>query len=143
MAELAFQINQQYGGKSETLFRGVGQEAKYLEKQFAKVYEHLTYPISMQSDLHKFCNLAETWKEETKFSSSISEISLNQSYLEIIGMGKKVLPYILQDLKIKPAHWFSALRAITGVSPIKRLHRGDIKLMTVDWLIWGEENAYI
>lgn len=83
------------------------------------------------------------WKKDTQLSSSISEIILNQSYLEIIGMGKKVLPYIFQDLEHNDAHWFSALRDITGCSPVKQSHRGNIKLMKEDWLKWGEENGYI
>lgn len=143
MAVLAFQTNRQYQNKSETLFRGVSREAQYVEKQFAEVYGHMTYPITRQTDLHKFCNLAITWKEETKLSSSIRDIALNQSYLEIIGMGKKALPFIFEDLQIKPTHWFAALRAITGFSPIKRAHRGNIRLMSEDWLKWGEENGYI
>lgn len=143
MAQLAFQTQKQYREKSETLFRGVGQEAKYLKRQFAKVYDHLTYPMSRQDDLHKFCNLAVTWKEETKFSSSIRDIALNPSYMEIIGMGGKVIPFILHDLTLNRAHWFPALRALTGFSPVIRVHWGNVKEMTKDWLNWGKENGYI
>lgn len=143
MAQLAFQTQKQYIEKSETLFRGVGQEAKYLKRQFAEVYDHLTYPMSRQDDLHKFCNLAVTWKEETKLSSFVNSIAQNPAYLEIIGMGKQVIPYILQDLKIKRSHWFVALRAITGISPIRQSHRGNVAKMAEDWLTWGQENEYI
>lgn len=143
MAQLAFQTHQQYGENRDTLFRGVGQEAKYLKKQSANAYINLTYLMSRQSDLHKFCNLAMTWKEETKLLSFVSSIAQDPAYLEIIGMGKKVLPYILQDLKFKPSHWFVALRAITGISPIKSPDRGNIVKMAEDWLTWGRENGYI
>lgn len=141
MATLALLTNRQH---DKIFFTGLGHEAQYIEKKwFDEVNEHLIFPISMDSDLHKFHNLAETWKEETQLSSSISEIERNRSYLEIISMGEKVLVYIFQDLKHKPAHWFPALRAITRINPIKPLHRGNIRLMTEDWLKWGEENDYI
>ncbi len=96
-----------------------------------------------EEDFHKFHTLAEKWKEETLLTSSVDEISSNQSYLHIIGMGRKVLPYIFQDLKARPALWFPALEAITGSDPIKPSHSGIIRLMIEDWLKWGEENGYV
>jgi hypothetical protein len=67
----------------------------------------------------------------------------NPSYLEIIKMGKNVLPYIFQDLKSEPAFWFSALQDMTGCDPVKHSHRGIIKLMKEDWLKWGKEHGYV
>lgn len=96
-----------------------------------------------EEDFLKFHNLAEKWKEEILLISSVNEIESNQLYLEIIGMGKKALPFIFQDLKSEPALWFSALEKITGYNPIERSRRGIIKLMTEDWLKWGEEHGYI
>ncbi len=96
-----------------------------------------------EEDFLKFHNLAEKWKEETLITSSVHEIESNRSYLEIIGMGKKVLPLIFQDLKSRPTLWFSALEKITGDNPVEMSHRGIIKLMTEDWLKWGEEHGYI
>ena len=95
-----------------------------------------------EEDFLKFHNLAEKWKEETLMTSSMNEIESNQSYLEIIDMGKEALPFIFQDLKSEPTLWFSALEKITGHNPIERSHRGIIKLMIEDWLKWGEEHGY-
>lgn len=91
----------------------------------------------------KFHNLAKKWKEETLLTSSVNEIESNQSYLEIIDMGKKVLPLIFQDLKSDHAFWFHALEEITGCNPIKYAHRGYVDLMAEDWLKWGEEHGYV
>ncbi len=62
-----------------------------------------------EEDFLKFRNLSDKWKEETLLTSSVNEIESNPSYLEIIKMGKKVLPYIFQDLKSDPTFWFSSL----------------------------------
>lgn len=96
-----------------------------------------------EEDLQKFHNLAEKWKEETFITSSVNEIESNPSYLEIIKMGRKVLPYIFQDLKSDHAFWFRALEEITGCNPIKYTHRGYVDLMAEDWLKWGEEHGYV
>lgn len=96
-----------------------------------------------EENFHKFQKLANKWKEETLLLSSTEEIESNPSYLEIICMGKSILPYIFQDLKSEPNFWFYALEKITGVNPIRPSHRGIIDLMTEDWLKWGEENGYI
>lgn len=93
--------------------------------------------------LIKFSNLAEKWKEETFITSSVNVIESNPSYLEIIKMGRKVLPYIFQDLKSDHAFWFHALEEITGCNPIKYAHRGYVDLMAEDWLKWGEEHGYV
>lgn len=96
-----------------------------------------------EEDFQKFQNLAERWKGETFITSAYSEIVSNLSYLEIIKMGKKVLPYIFQDLKSESAFWFSALQDMTGCDPVKPSHSGIIKLMKEDWLKWGEEHGYM
>jgi len=99
--------------------------------------------VTMQTELHKFCNLAFTWKEDTKMMSSMRDIALHPAYQEIIGMGKSAISYILDDLAIELSLWFWALRAITGDNPVPVTHQGDFEKMRKDWLIWGEENGYI
>ncbi len=112
-------------------------------KDIIREVELIEYIIGIKDEEEDFQNLAEKWKEETLLTSSVNKIESNPSYLEIIGMGKKVLPYIFQDLKSEPAFWFSALEKITGCDPIESSHRGIVRLMTEDWLKWGEEHEYI
>ncbi len=87
-----------------------------------------------------FDDYKSTWEEETIFSSSISEITNNTAYRTIIGLGQKVLPFIIDDLKKNDNHWFYALEALTGQNPIKENHKGIIPLMRDDWLKWAEDN---
>ena len=63
------------------------------------------------------------WKKETSFSSNISDIVDNKSYLSIIDLGNDVVPLIIKDLMINYDHWFYALEILTGQNPVKIEHR--------------------
>ena len=91
----------------------------------------------------KFEILAQEWKSATAHLSSTTEISLHPAYQRIIGMGETAVPFILQEMSDSPDHWFWALKAITGDSPVPAEHRGRIELMTEDWLVWGKSKGYI
>ncbi len=92
----------------------------------------------------RFHTLANKWKEDTMFSSSIDQIESNHSYREIIKMGEIVLPMILADLKSEDASlWFGALEAISGENPVPQNHRGFIAKMTNDWLSWGRTKGLV
>ena len=88
----------------------------------------------------KFDLYSGIWKTETMFSSSSSEITNNSAYRSIIGLGKDIIPFIIEDLKQSENHWFNALELLTGENPIKSEHRGIINLMKSDWLNWAEKN---
>lgn len=90
----------------------------------------------------KFNALKIEWETETAYLSSITEISMHPAYQQIIGMGTIAIPYILAELKIKPGHWFWALKSITGEDPVLPEHRGRLKQMTEDWLKWDKEHGY-
>lgn len=86
----------------------------------------------------KFKNLASTWRRETRHFSSVTQIITHPSYLKIIGMGVKVLPFILADLAKTNDHWFCALEAISGEDPVREQDRGIMHQMTQSWLQWGK-----
>jgi hypothetical protein len=88
----------------------------------------------------KFDLYSGIWKTETMFSSNSSEITNNSAYRSIIGLGKDIIPFIIEDLKQSENHWFYALELLTGENPIKSEHRGIINLMKSDWLNWAEKN---
>lgn len=99
---------------------------------------------TLQSFENRFNSLVATWKHDTVFSSSVSEITSNKSYLQIIALGEKALPYIFKSMTEEPHHWFVALTSITGgVNPIKSEHRGNISQMTSDWLNWAKREKYV
>ena len=93
-----------------------------------------------QRVVEQFQKLNRTWKDETLFSSDVSEIFNNNAYRSIINLGPMVLPLIIDDLKENNSHWFYALEAITGENPISEDNRGKISLMKQDWLKWAESN---
>jgi len=88
----------------------------------------------------KFDLYSGIWKTETMFSSNISEITNNSAYRSIIGLGKDIIPFIIEDLKQSENHWFYALELLTGENPIKSEQRGIINLMKSDWLNWAKKN---
>ena len=91
----------------------------------------------------RFAVLADRWKRETAVLSSVSQMAMHPAYQEIIGMGREALPLILQELERTPNHWFWALRAITGESPVPPDQFGKVEEMANAWLHWGREQGYL
>jgi len=103
------------------------------------------YPV-VSSDMRleqRFNNLARKWKRETVNLSSIQQIVLHQAYQEIIAMGSRAIPLILNRLEKEPDFWFWALRSLTGANPVTEEIRGDVIAMTKAWLDWGRKHAYL
>ena len=86
---------------------------------------------------------ASEWKRDTAHLSDPSMIAEHHAYQNIIGMGEEAIPLILRDMEESPSLWFSALRSITGESPVRPEDRGDIDAMTAAWLDWGRRRRYI
>jgi hypothetical protein len=90
----------------------------------------------------KFQQLAEEWRRETAIYSSLTKKVLHPSYQRIIGMGPAAIPLILQEMKVRPGHWFWALDAITdGESPAQGCD--DPVEATLAWIQWGETKGYL
>ncbi|MBI4648180.1 MAG: hypothetical protein HY738_16755 [Bacteroidia bacterium] len=87
--------------------------------------------------------LVKKWKNETRFFSFSNDITKSESYKLIINMGKVALPFIFQELKKEPAHWFVALKQITKENPVKETSKGNIVKMVNDWLLWGKTKKII
>lgn len=91
----------------------------------------------------EFKELNRKWIEERGTSSSLSWITSRPSYLRIIALSENALPYILDELREQPEHWFTALRAITGENPVPQEHRGNMRAMAQDWVDWGIVKGHI
>ena len=106
-----------------------------------RIFEDLQTFLSNESRMRVvevgFQQLANEWKRDTVYLSSTDAIVMHPAYQRIIGMGQGVISLILQDLEEAPAHWFHALRAITGESPVRPEDRGNIDAMRRAWLDWG------
>ena len=57
-------------------------------------------------------------------------------------MGEKVLPYILEELKVRPsASWFPALEAISGDNVAQTAKSVDEAVQI--WLSWGKRQSHL
>jgi hypothetical protein len=98
--------------------------------------EHLTLA-------EHFDALARQWKAETALLSSTKAMTDHPAYRAIIALGPGVVPLLLRDLEREPAHWFEALRALTGEDPVPPEQWGNIPAMTAAWLAWGRTRGLI
>jgi len=84
----------------------------------------------------KFKKLVDEWQKETSFYSSISAITKNPAYQEIIEMGDKVVPLIIEELRNGPVHLYTALHRITGEDPVAEKDIGYVTKMNDAWIDW-------
>jgi hypothetical protein len=112
----------------------------------SELRKFVTLPTTIagsESQQIKFDRLANEWRRNTAFSSSINDIVLDANYQQIIGMGVVALPLILNELKGAPEHWFWALAAITGANPAESEPDGDIQAAADAWVRWGKNRGII
>ena len=123
----------------------LSEEHKSILNWQANISETYYGPVSRQDEniAQEFYKLAAQWKKETRFLSSILEISTHPSYQKIIGMGPAAVPLILTELRRSPTHWFWALKAISRIDPVPTSHRGNIEKMAEFWLKWGTGQGYV
>lgn len=104
--------------------------------------EESRLPKSVSEVARSFRTLAEKWREETSaFSTMLREV--NDTYLDIIGLGPEAIPFILKDLERTSDHWFIALKAIAKTDPVEPTDRGSITKMKNAWLDWGRRQGYL
>ena len=115
-------------------------EMGYLRECNVLSWENLLEILRQDVELRFSC-LAEKWLSETAHYSMMSKIVLHSSYQEIIGMGRDVLPLILERLAVEPNHWFWALRAISGEDPVPDADVGRFDAMRDAWLQWGRKRS--
>lgn len=90
------------------------------------------------NDLEKQFNaLAEKWKEETGVYSTTYQKVINDSYLDIIALGKDVVPFILKDMENGQGHWHTALKALTRENPVPDEDMNNSKKIREAWVRWG------
>ena len=92
----------------------------------------------------QFNELSIKWKLETGlFSTTFDKI--NDTYLDIIAMGKDVLPFILKDIQKTngTAHWHSALKAITRENPVPNEDLTKTRKIKEAWIEWGKRKNLI
>ncbi len=121
---------------------GLGEDAEINKERLRGFYAHAVAAISRQTAESKFLCLAEIWRHDTRYISSVNQICMHSAYQEIIGMGKSALPLIFNELREDPYYWFWALKAITGEDPVRPEDRGKMNKMAESWLKWAREEGY-
>lgn len=131
----------------ETMFgaSGAHSQAK-INQQWSEVAEYVTNAqriVSISRTMATFNSCVATWKEDTKFKSSLTEMFLHPAYQRVIGLGPDVVPFILRELSDNGGHWFWALAALTGINPVHADQEGKPRLMREAWLVWGRAHHLI
>jgi hypothetical protein len=123
----------------------IGPDFMLVKKHIEDLATHYFKPLTRQwtNPPIRFFNLRSQWEKDTAMLSSITEIAMHPSYQQIIGMGPSVIPLILNEMTIKPGHWFWALKSITGEDPVQPKQRGRIREMADAWIQWGKEQNYL
>ena len=89
----------------------------------------------------QFDAAVEHWKQDVRYTSSLTKIVLHPAYQAIIGMGKAAVPMILAELQRNGGHWLWALHAITREDPARE---GDgYEAAAHAWLRWGKEHGHL
>ena len=97
--------------------------------------------LGLRADETLFQQLAEQWRSETEYISSLSKMALHPAYQRIIGLGKPAVPLILSELQKRSDHWLWALHAITGEAPAPP--NATFREAAQAWLDWGREKGYL
>jgi hypothetical protein len=111
----------------------------YSPQRVVKLYR-INRAEKVNDDLaEQFNALRIAWHKECGLSSSPTEIVKSASYLKIVDMGEKALPFIFEDLRKRPEpdYWFDALRKITKENPVPFKYRGYSRRMAKEWLKWA------
>ena len=91
----------------------------------------------------RFRELADRWKADIYYVSSMSKIVDHPAYQEIIEMGAKALPLIFHELAKNPDWWFTALEAIVETPPALDGSEVNLQEATRVWVEWGKSEGYI
>ena len=71
--------------------------------------------LENESFERRFRVYALRWDDETQLMSNASEMINNRWYRRIIGLGFRVIPLIIDELRVHPDWWFPALIELVGV----------------------------
>jgi len=123
----------------------IGDDLFTIAERALQVWEHYFDPVTIthqrEAFAEQFYELVGEWRNDTQFQSSLLEITTHPTYQAIIDLGEAAVPYILCELELRPNFWFTALRAISGVDPVRPKDKGHIDKMSRAWLQWGRKQG--
>jgi len=99
-----------------------------------------TPPETVEQRVHR---LLRTWREQTAYHSSSTQVTGHPAYQELMTIGPTALPFLFRDLQqTGDGHLSKALMALTGADPVPAEDRGQIRKVADGWLRWARENGY-
>jgi hypothetical protein len=108
------------------------------------VTTHTASPEAAKYDVReRFRQLVSQWKQKSLHLSNTAQMAMLKPYQQIIGMGERAVPLILEELAREPDHWFWALEAITQENPVPPETAGKVRQKAQAWIQWGRERGYI
>ena len=129
-------------GQTEEMWYGPTTEWPFISPRPAVIILATDPPVD---DWLKFCRLMYEWRHQRGATSSITEGAMCPAYQSIIGMGHAAVPLIVSQLESEgdqPDQWFWALKAITGMDPVRDEDRGDYAAMARSWLSEAARHDY-
>ena len=89
----------------------------------------------------RFMRLATEWKLGRGHSSKLKDQAMHPAYQQIIGMGERAVPLLVEEMKERPDQWDWGIRAITGIDPVPRESWGKLPDIAAAWVAWGRETG--
>lgn len=88
----------------------------------------------------EFYRRLRKWRFDTLTISSADEILNHDDFRAIVGMGERAIPFIINELLVRPDLLVAALTLITRENPVDPSKAGDIQAMSQAWIDWYEQN---
>lgn len=118
------------------------ERAFLVEAQSIRVFAVPDRETTFQNEIsHVFRDLVYSWKQETRFHSSLAKKFMHPAYQTIMAMGRDAISLILLELEKAPGHWFYALRFIVRKDVAE--NTDGFEDAREAWLKWGRDNHYI
>lgn len=82
-------------------------------------------------------------KEDTKFHSNLNYVTSHPSYIKLIDMGEKIIPYLFRCATQHGASWihFALFAELSKENPIPPEDNGRFERILMHWLRWYTENS--
>jgi hypothetical protein len=90
-----------------------------------------------------FRTLADEWLGETSHLSNPVDKFMHPALVQIIGLGKDAVPFILKEVKKMSGHWFYALEHINRTNPVPPEDQWNVEKTAAAWLEWGRKERLI
>lgn len=103
--------------------------------------EDVATASSEQEFTERFVTLAREWLRDTAVLSSIRAKLTHPAYQKILELGERAIPLVLNELRVRPSHWFAALKTLTGENPVPPGATFDEAAEA--WLRWGKSRGYM